>query len=131
MLFLSGMLSFLRRLDGPDISAEVSTTVSGKGGFLDGDLEMLSLLRRLDEPGSSADVSTTVSGKRGFLDELSFLRRLEGPGRSGDVTAGKGRFLDEDSTPLDSGKKEDECLAFGLEEKIWSISDMVAIVMNV
>ena len=70
LLLLLGILSFLRRLDGPDILAEVSTTVSGKG-----------------------------------------------------------RFLDEDSTLLDSGKKVEECfffcLAFALEEKISSISDMV------
>jgi hypothetical protein len=79
---LLGRLSFLRRLDGPGISAEVSTTVSGKGGFLDEDLGMLSFLRRLDGPGGSRDVSTTVSGK--------------------------GRFLDEDSTLLDSGKKVEE-----------------------
>ena len=90
LLALLGMLSFLRRLDGPGISAEVSTTVSGEGGFLDG---MLSFLRRLDRSG---EVSTTVSGK--------------------------GRFLD-------SGSKVEEsfffCLAFALEEKISSISDMV------
>ena len=101
LLFLLGVLSFLRRLDGPSRSAEVSTTVSGKGGFLDGDL---SFLRRLDEPGRSADGSTTVSGK--------------------------GRFLDEDSTLLDSGRRVEECfffcLDFALEEKIRSISDMVA-----
>ena len=93
LLLLLGILSFLRRLDGPDILAEVSTTVSGKG-------RMLSFLRRLDR---SDEVSTTVSGK--------------------------GRFLDEDSTLLDSGKKVEECfffcLAFALEEKISSISDMV------
>ena len=86
------MISFLRRLDGPGISAEVSTTVSGKGGFLDADLEMLSFLRRL-----GADVSTTDSGK--------------------------GRFLDENSY---SGKEVEECFFFCFEEKISSISDMVA-----
>ena len=100
--FLLGMVSFLQRLDGPGISADVSTTVSGKGGFLDEDLGMLSFLRRLGGPGRSADVSTTVSGK--------------------------GRFLDEDSSTL---LKAEEgiiffCLDFGLEEKISSISDMVA-----
>jgi hypothetical protein len=48
-LFLSGMLSFLRRLDGPAKSADVSTTVSGKGRFLDED-PMLSDLG-LDKEG--------------------------------------------------------------------------------
>jgi len=41
LLFLFGMLSFLRRLDGPAKSADVSTTVSGKGRFLDDDSSTL------------------------------------------------------------------------------------------
>ena len=94
------MLSFLQRLDGPGRSADVSTTVSGKGRFLGEDLGMLSFLRRLDGPGRLADVSITVLGK--------------------------GRLLDEDSSTL---LKVEEVFFFcldALEEKISSISDMVA-----
>lgn len=61
-----------------------------------------------------------------FVRLLFFLRRLDGPGRSDDVSTTvscKGRFLDEDSSTLDSGEGFFFCLGF---EKISSISDMVA-----
>jgi hypothetical protein len=67
---------------------------------------------------------------------LSFLRRLDGPAKSADVSmtvSGKGRFLDEGSSMFLDGKEEIVVgslfffgLDFTLEEKISSISDMVA-----
>jgi hypothetical protein len=64
-----------------------------------------------------------------LLGILSFLRRLDGAGRSAEVSttvSGKGRFLDEDSSTLLDSEKVEEGFFFCFEEKIWSISDMVA-----
>ena len=87
-----------------------------------------SFLRRL---GDRFDVSTTVSGKGRFLDEdASTLDSGKEVAGVPTTVSGGGRFLDEDSsTHLDFEADEGFffCfLDFALEEKISSISDMVA-----